>query len=79
MLVEPFNLLVEDVLNAFPGAVAVVFEGQQHEARGATRSADGLEEDLGLEGEGAGVGVGIAVDDTGSFTWFAKKVGETWM
>ncbi len=63
VLLEPPELLPEHVLDALPGPVAVVLERQQHQPGGAARSAHGLEEDLGLEGEGPRVGVVVAVDD----------------
>ena len=63
MLVEPPELLPENVLHALPRPVAVVLEGQQYQPGGAARTAHGLEENLGLEGEGTRVGVVVAVDD----------------
>ena len=63
ILVEPPELLPEDVLHTLPGPVTVVLEGQQHQPGGAARTAHGLEEDLGLKREGTRVGVVVTVND----------------
>ena len=51
------------MFHTLPGPVAVVLEGQQHQPGCAARTAYGLEENLGLEGEGTRVGVIVAMDD----------------
>src|SRR5699024_1953903 len=63
VLVEPFQLFPQYVLDAFPGTVAVVLERQKNQPRGAARSAYRFEEDFTLVSERAGVGVVLAVDD----------------
>ena len=79
--VEPPQLLPQHVLDALPGPVAVVLERQQPHSGGAARPPHGLEEDVGLRGEGVPGFESSApwMIRTGSSTWSAKKVGETWM
>ena len=73
IFIKPSQLLPQYMLHTFPGPVAMILKGQQHQPGSPSRTAYGLKENFGLKREGTWVRVIVAMNDQ---DWFVNLVGE---